>query len=282
MVMTLSCAAMGTTLNSVEWRKQWATPDKQHNEMYASLDGHWCHSCQEASRWIINGRVHTLVNMILGSLNWTLSGKLVISVQPLQFHKYKKEISGVFSICQQSDTKSRAPSAQHDQYQHWFPNLHCGRICLGGSVCLLEDISLGYPIMLIRNSPLLEYLSSMRNIIYRQKVLNIVTKRETKCSHQASINTSLTPSGVCGYSWLLSLHMSRFCWMASWQYCIYRIKYWIIWNCKNPAGKLGCTVFSIEFTENSPTQVMFLPTLERRSSQHAVLRAKAPELCTMK
>lgn len=132
MVMTPSCAAMGTTLNSVEWRKQWAPPDKQHNEMYASLDGHWCHSCQEASRWIINGRVHSVVNVILGSLNWTLSGKLVISIRPLQFHKHKKEISGVFSICRQSDTKSGAPNAQHDQYQHWFPNLHCGRFCLGG------------------------------------------------------------------------------------------------------------------------------------------------------
>lgn len=73
----------------------------------------------------------------------------------------------------------------------------------GGSVCLLEDISLCYPIMLIRNSPLLEYLSSIRNIIYRQKVFNKVTKRETKYSQQASINTSLTPSGVCGCSKLL-------------------------------------------------------------------------------
>lgn len=67
----------------------------------------------------------------------------------------------------------------------------------------MEDTSLGYPIMLIRNSPLLEYLSSIRNIIYRQKVFNKVTKRETKCSQQASINTSPTPFGVCGCSKLL-------------------------------------------------------------------------------
>lgn len=45
--------------------------------------------------------------------------------------------------------------------------------------------------------------------------------------------------------------------------------------------ELGLSVRSVEVS-NSPTQLLFLPARDRRSSQHAVPRAKAPDLCTIK
>ena len=39
--LSWSCATMDTALNCVEWRKQWATPDKQHNEMSGLRSPRW-------------------------------------------------------------------------------------------------------------------------------------------------------------------------------------------------------------------------------------------------